>query len=110
MSTSLLSQQALAQALQDSPEYRELVLKFEAKAVNAMAEKHYVESLQAELTLPEIAMFYQGLKGIPKACFANEEARLASFPYKVSTECKAIIQKAGYKADWNTIQAITNHA
>lgn len=108
--STLLSASSLAEALQASPEYRELVLQFEAKAKNALTQKHYVESLNRELSLPEVAMFYQGLKGIPKDCFANEEARKASFAYQVATECLAIIKKAGYKADWQSISAITKHA
>ncbi len=108
--STLLSASALAQALQDTPQYKELVLAFEAKAKDALSQKHYVESLGKELSLPEVAMFYQGLKGIPKDCFANEEARKASFAYQVSTECLAIIKKAGYKADWQSISAITKHA
>lgn len=108
--STLLSATSLAQALQESPEYRELVLQFEAKAKNALTQKHYVETLGKELSLPEVAMFYQGLKGIPKDCFASEEARKESFAYKVSSECLSIIKKAGYKADWQSISAITKHA
>ena len=108
--STLLSATSLANALSESAEYRELVLAFEAKAKEALTQKHYVEALGKELSLPEVAMFYQGLKGIPKDCFANEEARKASFAYQVSTECLAIIKKAGYKADWQSISAITKHA
>ena len=100
--TALLSNAALAQAFQESEEFRAFAIKFQAKAAEAMFEQHLVESLGVSLTLPQVAVIYQGLKGLPKSLNST-------WGKTVSTECLAIIKKAGYKADWAGISALVSH-
>jgi hypothetical protein len=96
----------MASALADSPEYKALILKFEAKAAEALTKSFKVESLGVTMTLPQIAITYQAYKGTPKSF--GDNAR--SFTEAISRECLAIIKKAGYKADWNSIEALAKHA
>jgi hypothetical protein len=96
----------MASALADSPEYKALILKFEAKAAKALSEKFEVKSLGVTMTLAQIAITYQAYKGTPKSF--GDNAR--SFTEAISRECLAIIKGAGYKADWNSIEALAQHA
>jgi hypothetical protein len=104
--TALLSASAMAQALAESPEYKALILKFEAKAAEALTQSFEVKSLGVSMTLAQIAITYQAYKGIPKSF--GENAR--SFTESISRECLAIIKANGYKADWNSIEALAQHA
>ncbi len=104
--TALLSASASALALADSPEYKALVLKFEQKAAKALTEEFQVKSLGVKMTLARIAVTYQVYKAAPKAL--GESAR--AYTESVSRECLAIIKANGYKADWNSIVALAQHA
>ena len=104
--TALLSASAMALALAESPEYKALILKFEAKAAEALTQSFEVKSLGVSMTLAQIAITYQAYKGIPKSF--GENAR--SFTESISRECLAIIKANGYKADWNSIEALAQHA
>jgi hypothetical protein len=96
----------MALALAESPEYKALILKFEAKAAEALTQSFEVKSLGVSMTLAQIAITYQAYKGIPKSF--GENAR--SFTESISRECLAIIKANGYKADWNSIEALAQHA
>ena len=103
----LLSNTAIATELENDPRYREWVLEFQAKAEKALKEGVFeVKALGTSLTLPQIAITYQVYKGAPKSLGENARA----FTGSISRECLAIIKKAGYKADWNAIQALASHA
>lgn len=107
MTTALLSNSALASVLQDTPEYKALVLKFQQEAAKALEGGTYeVKSLGVTMTLPQVAITYQAYKGIPKSF--GPSAR--SFSESISRECLAIIKKAGFRADWQGIQALAEHA
>lgn len=106
MSATLLSNAALVQALSDSPEYKALVLKFEAEAAKALTREFEVKSLGVTMTLAQIAITYQAYKGIPKSF--GENAR--KFTESISRECLAIIKANGYKADFTSIEALAAHA
>jgi len=101
-STALLSNAALVEAFQASAEFREFALKFQAKASEAMYDLHTVESLGTSLTLPQVAVIYQGVKALPKSLGST-------WGEAVSRECLSIIKKAGYKADWSGIQALVSY-
>ena len=105
--TGMLSNAALAEFLKDSPEYKDIVLAFQAKAAEALAGKVFVvQSLGGvEMTLPEIAVYYQVYKSVPKAL--GDKARAIFEP--ASRECLAIIKANGYKADWDGIVALAAH-
>lgn len=108
--TALISKTALLEAFQESAQFREFALQFEAKAKQAMGDTHTVEALGTSLTLPQIAQTYQAFKGLGGFFFDNDEVtRKASFAYRVSTECLAIIKKAGYKADTEGIKALISY-
>jgi hypothetical protein len=101
--TALLSNTALLEAIKDTPEYRDLVLSFEAKAKEALESGVYeVKALGTSLSLPQVAATYQAFKGQPKSLGS-------AWSKAVSTECLAIIKKAGYKADWNGIVSLVAH-
>lgn len=104
--SALLSQTALAQALAESPEYKALLVKFEKQAAKALTQEFEVKSLGATMSLAQVAITYQVYKSAPKAL--GEQAR--KFTESISRECLAIIKSAGYKADWNSIQALAQHA
>jgi hypothetical protein len=104
--SALLSASAIASALSESPEYKALVLAFEAKAAKALTEEFQVKSLGVKMTLARIAVTYQVYKAAPKAL--GESAR--AYTESVSRECLAIIKANGYKADWNSIVALAQHA
>jgi hypothetical protein len=107
MTTALLSNTALLSAIQDTPEYRALVVKFQQDAQDAITSGTYeVKSLGVTMTLPQVAITYQAYKGIPKSFGANAR----SFTESISRECLAIIKKAGFRADWEGIQALASHA
>ena len=103
--TTLLSASALAAAMAESPEYKALLVKFEQKAAKALTEKFEVKSLGVTMTLAQIAVTYQAYKGTPKSF--GESAR--KFTESISRECLAIIKANGYKADWNSIEALAQH-
>jgi hypothetical protein len=90
----------------DSPEYKALVLKFEKQAAAALTQEFKVKSLGVTMTLAQVAITYQAYKGIPKSF--GDNAR--SFTEAISRECLAIIKTNGYKADWNSIEALAQHA
>jgi hypothetical protein len=104
--STLLSASAIASALAESPEYKALVLKFEQDAAKALTKSFLVKSLGVELTLAQIAITYQAYKGTPKSF--GESAR--AFTESISRECLGIIKANGYKADWNSIEALAQHA
>jgi hypothetical protein len=106
MTATLLSATAIASALSESPEYKALLVAFEQKAAKALTESFEVKSLGVTMTLARIAVTYQVYKAAPKAL--GESAR--AYTESVSRECLAIIKKAGYKADWNSIVALAQHA
>ena len=105
--SGMYSNTALLAALKESEQYKAFVVDFEAKAAKALTETVYtVESLGGvELTLPEVAVYYQVYKSVPKAF--GEKARSIFEP--ASRECLAIIKAAGYKADWDGIVALAAH-
>jgi hypothetical protein len=106
MSASVLSASAIASALAESPEYKALVLKFEAEAAKNLTKDFEVKSLGVTMSLARIAVTYQVYKAAPKALGASARAYTES----VSRECLAIIKAAGYKADWNSIVALSAQA
>jgi hypothetical protein len=105
--SALLSNTALLAALKESEQYKAFVVEFEAKAAEALTDKVYpIAALGGvELTLPEVAVYYQVYKSVPKAL--GDKARSIFEP--ASRECLAIIKAAGYKADWDGIVALAAH-
>lgn len=103
MSATLISQNALALALAESPEYKALLVKFEKQALEALSSTFEVKSLGVTMTLAQVAVTYQAYKGIPKAF--GESGR--SFAEAISRECLAIIKSAGFKADFESIKGLT---
>ena len=105
--SALLSNTALLAALKESEQYKAFVVEFEAKAAEALTDKVYpIAALGGvELTLPEVAVYYQVYKSVPKAL--GDKARAIFEP--ASRECLAIIKAAGYKADWDGIVALAAH-
>lgn len=112
MTHAMLSNAALLEQMTQDPRYKELALEFQAKAQAALTNtKFTIETLGGmELTLPEVAQAYQSNKSLGAWFFPSEEARKASFAYAVSQECLAVIKKAGYKADAESIKSIIAHA
>jgi hypothetical protein len=107
MSATLVSNARILEAMANTEQYRQFVLDFEAKAVEALTTGVFlVESLGVEMTLPQVAITYQAYKGVPNSLGA--EAR--TYAKSISLECLAIIKKAGYKADWTGIQSLAAHA
>jgi hypothetical protein len=104
--SSVLSASAIASALAESPEYKALVLKFEQEAAKALTKDFEVKSLGVTMSLARVAVTYQVYKAAPKAL--GDTAR--AYTESVSRECLAIIKGAGYKADWNSIVALAQHA
>jgi len=104
--SSVLSATALADALRESPEYKNLVLKFEREAAKALTKDFEVKSLGVSMSLARVAVTYQVYKSAPKALGASARA----YTETVSRECLAIIKSAGYKADWNSIVTLSQHA
>lgn len=97
--TALLSNTALLQALQDTPEYKALVLKQVEMAQAALKSKTFTLSAYGdrEFTLPQIA-----IKAITRASqwhFPSEQAFKDSEEYQTAAEALAIIKAQGYKAD-----------
>lgn len=107
MSNALLSNTALLAAMKDSEQYKAFVLQFEAKAAEALTSAVYtIETLGGvQMTLPEVAVYYQVYKSVPKAL--GDKARAIFEP--ASRECLAIIKAAGYKADWDGIVSLAAH-
>ena len=107
MSATLVSNARILEAMANTPEYREFALKFEAQAREALTTGVFeVKALGVSLTLPQVAITYQAYKGVPNSL--GEEAR--AYAKSISSECLAIIKKAGYKADWTGIQSLAAHA
>ena len=107
MTTALLSNSALVGALQDTPEYKALVVKFQQEAAKALESGTYeVKSLGVTMTLPQVAITYQAYKGIPERWTTARD----NFTLAISRECLDIIKKAGYPADFKGIEALAAHA
>jgi hypothetical protein len=116
----MLNNKALMEQLAQDPEYKDLLLKFQTRASEALHTKaFFIESLGVSLTLPQVAQQYQGLKAIGGFFYgetgetatieqkiAAEETRRNSWAYAVSQECLAVIKDAGFKADAAGIKAI----
>lgn len=107
---------AILEAMKQDPAFKDLVLKFERQAQDALRNKTFaIQALGGqEFTLSEVAELWQAHKSTGLWFFTTDDRTEAeskalqakSLSARIATEALAIIKGAGYKANAEGIKSL----